>query len=108
MGVEEKSAMFVCVRACTRARMCVWALPLWMTVMMTACDCVASVWLNRGKKKRRSYHAVHRKVVVLGLQLDSVLVVAPDLCVTGEEKPLVVHDPVEHLHARGSEEKNKG
>lgn len=45
-----------------------------------------------------SYHAVHSEVVVLGLQLDSVLVVPPDLCVAGEEKPLVVHDPVKHLH----------
>ena len=47
--------------------------------------------------KTLSYHAVHSKVVVLGLQLDSMLVVPSDLCVTGEKKPLVVHDPVEHL-----------
>lgn len=45
-----------------------------------------------------SYHAVHCKMVVLGLQLDGMLVVPSDLCVTGEKKPLVVHDPVEHLH----------
>lgn len=42
-------------------------------------------------------------MVVLGLQLDSVLVVPSDLCVTGEEKPLVVHDPVEHLHIEEGE-----
>lgn len=48
--------------------------------------------------KTASYHAVHGEVVVLGLQLDGVLVVSPDLRVAGEEKPLVVHDPVEHLH----------
>lgn len=57
--------------------------------------------------KVTAYHAVHRKVVVLGLQLDGVLVVPPDLCVTREEKPLVVHDPVEHLHTGGSEKTPK-
>lgn len=45
----------------------------------------------------KSYHAVHGKVVVLGLQLDSMLVVPSDLRVTGEKKAFVVHDPVEHL-----------
>lgn len=59
------------------------------------------------KQKTTSYHAVHRKVIVLGLQLDSMLVVPPNLCVTGEEKPLVVHDPIEHLHAGGSEKTPK-
>ncbi len=43
-------------------------------------------------------------MVVLGLQLHGVLVVPSDLCVTGEEESLVVHDPVEHLHKkRGGE-----
>ena len=54
--------------------------------------------------KTLSYHAVHGKVVVLGLQLDSMLVVPSDLCVTGEKKPLVVHDPVKHLE---NEEREK-
>lgn len=48
--------------------------------------------------KTSSYHAVHCEVVMLGLQLNSMLVVPSNLSVTGEEKPLVVHDPVEHLH----------
>lgn len=47
-----------------------------------------------------SYHAVHSKVVVLGLQLYSMLVVPSDLRVTGEKKPFVVHDPVEHLRTK--------
>lgn len=51
-----------------------------------------------------SYHAVHCKVVVLGLQLDGMLVVPSDLCVTGEKKPLVVHDPIEHLYTGPREE----
>lgn len=53
--------------------------------------------------KTTSYHAVHCKVVVLGLQLDGMLVVPSDLRVTGEKKPLVVHDPVEHLHTEEGE-----
>lgn len=53
--------------------------------------------------KTASYHAVHSKVVVLGLQLDSMLVVPSDLCVTGQKKSLVVHDPVEHLHTEEGE-----
>lgn len=77
-----------------------------MTVTITACD-PQSQCLGSSKNKTTSYHAVHRKVVVLGLQFDSMLVVPPDLCVTGEEKPLVVHDPVEHLRERGSEETAK-
>lgn len=44
-----------------------------------------------------SYHAVHGKVVVLGLQLHSVGVVVADLRVACQEQTLVVHDPVEHL-----------
>lgn len=50
-----------------------------------------------------SYHTVHSKVVVLGLQLNRMLVVPSDLCVTGEKKALVVHDPVEHLHREEGE-----
>lgn len=44
-----------------------------------------------------SYHAVHSKVVVLGLQLYGVRVVVADLCVACQEQTLVVHDPVKHL-----------
>lgn len=67
-----------------------------MNVFLCMCAC-------RTETKTASYHAVHSKVVVLGLQLDSMLVVPSDLCVTGEEKPLVVHDPVEHLHMEEGE-----
>lgn len=59
------------------------------------------VWHREAKTA--SYHAIHSKVVVLGLQLHSVLVVPSNLGVTGEEKPLVVHDPVEHLHVKSRE-----
>lgn len=62
-----------------------------MTVL-PVCECVCTA-----ETKTMSYHAVHRKMVVLGLQLDGMLVVPSDLCVTGEKKALVVHDPVEHL-----------
>ena len=46
-----------------------------------------------------SYHTVHGKVVVLGLQLPGMLVVPSYLCVAGQEQALVVHDPVKHLWA---------
>lgn len=59
------------------------------------------------KEKTASYHAIHSKVVVLGLQLHSMLVVRSDLCVTGEEKPLVVHDPIEHLHVKKGRTRTK-
>ena len=47
------------------------------------------------------YHAVHSKVVVLGLQLHGVGVIVPYLRVAGQEQALVVHDPVKHLGQRG-------
>lgn len=72
--------------------------------MRTACDCTTRVLVcfcacvcAPDGEKTTSYHAVHGKVVVLGLQLYSMLVVPSDLCVTGEKKALVVQDPVEHL-----------
>lgn len=63
--------------------------------MMIVRECIANMYVT--ETKIASYHAVHGKVVVLGLQLDGMLVVPSDLCVTGEKKPLVVHDPIEHL-----------
>lgn len=56
--------------------------------------------------QRGSYHAVHSKVVVLRLQLYGMLMVPSDLRVAGQEKPLVVHDPIEHLHAEWVEKKH--
>lgn len=44
-----------------------------------------------------SYHAVHGKVVVLGLELHGVGVVVANFCVACQEQTLVVHDPVKHL-----------
>lgn len=52
-----------------------------------------------------TYHTVHSKVVVLGLQLNGMLVVPSNLSVTGEEEPLVVHDPIKHLHMEEEERK---
>lgn len=76
-----------------------------MTVMMIVCDCMCvcfsacvCVCVFTAKTKTASYHAVHSEVVVLCLQLDSMLVVPSNLCVTGEEKSFVVHDPIKHLH----------
>ena len=77
-------SLCVCVCACVCVCVCV-------CVYIYICVCTAET-------KTASYHAVHCKVVVLGLQLNSMLVVPSNLCVAGEEKPLVVHDPVEHLH----------
>lgn len=48
-----------------------------------------------------SYHAVHCKVLVLGLQLHGVGVVVADLGVARQEQSLVVHDPVKHLMRLG-------
>lgn len=50
-----------------------------------------------------SYHAVHSKVVVLGLQLDSVGVVVANLCVACQKQTLVVQDPVKHLRQEDAE-----
>lgn len=47
-----------------------------------------------------SYHAVHGKVVVLGLQLHGVGVVVANFCVACQEQTLIVHDPVKHLKHR--------
>lgn len=67
------------------------------------CECVSVHVCVCTTETKTSYHAVHSKVVVLGLQLDSVLVVPSNLCITGEKKPLVVHDPVEHLFTEEGE-----
>lgn len=44
-----------------------------------------------------SYHAVHGKVVVLGLELHGVRVAGPNLGVAVQKQALVVCDPVKHL-----------
>lgn len=44
-----------------------------------------------------SYHAVHGKVVVLGLELHGMRVAGPNLSVAVQKQALVVCDPVKHL-----------
>ncbi len=43
------------------------------------------------------YHAVHCKVVVLGLQLEHMLMVGSYLSVGCQEQAFIMDDPIEHL-----------
>lgn len=44
-----------------------------------------------------SYHAVHGKVIVLGLKIHGMRVIVTNLSVAGQKQTFIVHDPVEHL-----------
>lgn len=68
-----------------------------MSVVFVNTRLLPCLFVSMLKLENAPHHAVHGEVVVLRLQLNSVLVVPSDLCVAGEEEPLVVHDPVEHL-----------
>lgn len=78
---------------------------VWMRGMTAVYDCITCfcAFVCAWQLTIGSYHAVHSEVVVLRLQLHSMLVVPSDLCVTGQEKPLVVHYPIKHLQRVGGE-----
>lgn len=59
-------------------------------------------------KDQSSHHAVHGKVVVLGLQLHGVGVVVADLSVSSQKQPFVVHDPVKHLQRHSNHTHTSG